>query len=222
MQRRIVATIICPSFMTAAMFIILPKIINKLGTKYSLMSPRLYSILFITADVVALIIRALGGGKAAMADTIQDAKKGAKLMLVGIIIQLVAMVLFALLGLEFIARYGYDRPARSKIINEPSKCTGWSSVSRRTVLMVLALGIVTVFVLIRTIYRTAELADGWTGTIIATEKWFNWFDAAPIVVAMFTFNAFHPGCLLIDSGRGKMLPVSRRSVSVDRIEMDKV
>lgn len=38
---RICTTIIAPSFMTAAMFLILPKIINEVGSQYSRMPPRL-------------------------------------------------------------------------------------------------------------------------------------------------------------------------------------
>jgi hypothetical protein len=48
----------------------------------------------------------------------------------------------------------------------------------------------------RTIYRTIELNDGWTGTIIKNERLFNVLDGMPIVVAMVTLNVFHPGWLL--------------------------
>lgn len=44
----------------------------------------------------------------------------------------------------------------------------------------------------RTIYRTVELIDGWTGHIITTEKFFNILDGAPITLAMFILNALHP------------------------------
>jgi hypothetical protein len=39
--KRITATFIAPSFMTAAMFLILPKVINELAPIYSRMPPRL-------------------------------------------------------------------------------------------------------------------------------------------------------------------------------------
>ncbi|QRV77447.1 RTA1-like protein [Ceratobasidium sp. AG-Ba] len=208
---QISTTIIAPSFMTAAMFLILPKIINELGPQYSRMSPRLYSIIFIAADVSALVIQAVGGALASIADTLEGANQGSHIMLAGIIIQLVAIVLFTFLAVEFIIRYSYNRPARKSAVPEPEifqKFQGWEVVSRGVVSMLIGLGIAIVFMVIRSVYRTIELTDGWNGTIISTEKWFNWFDGMPIVIAMATFNFFHPGYLLRETGSS--LPRSMR------------
>ena len=97
--------------MTAAMFLILPKIINELGVEYSRMSPRLCEcklsthlalwlihvsidpIIFISADVTALVIQAVGGAMASIADTLDGAERGGRTMLGGIIIQLGTLVL---------------------------------------------------------------------------------------------------------------------------------
>ncbi|QRV97758.1 RTA1-like protein [Ceratobasidium sp. AG-Ba] len=208
---QITTTIISPSFLTAAMFIILPKIIAELGSQYSLMPARFYAKIFITADVAALVIQAVGGAMASIADTHEAAERGGNIMLAGIIIQLVAVVLFTILGLEFVIRYSLNRPARSTEVEQ--KYTGWTVVPRGCVWMLVGLAIATLFIIIRSVYRTIELTDGWNGAIISTEKWFNWFDGMPIVVAMVTFNVFHPGFLLRDIGN---LPRSAR-VSEDKI-----
>ncbi|CAE6473763.1 unnamed protein product, partial [Rhizoctonia solani] len=50
---------------------------------------------------------------------------------------------------------------------------------------------------------------------------FNWFDGAPIVVAMFAFNLFHPGFLLRNLESENRLPASKDS-STERIEMARV
>ncbi|KAG9089412.1 hypothetical protein FRC07_012339 [Ceratobasidium sp. 392] len=76
--------------------------------------------------------------------------------------------------------------------------------------MMVGLAIASVFILIRSIYRTIELTDGWNGTIISTEKWFNWFDGGAIVVAMVTFNVFHPGYLIKNFGN-KLLDFNKQS-----------
>ncbi|KAG8738022.1 hypothetical protein FRC11_001670 [Ceratobasidium sp. 423] len=218
---QITTTIISPSFMTAAMFLILPKIINELGMEYSRMPPRLYSIIFISADVTALVIQAVGGAMASIADTLDGAERGGRIMLGGIIIQLVAVILYTILGLEFVIRFSLDRPARSKVMSEQRKHAGWINVPNGIVWMLVGLAIATVFIIIRSIYRTIELTDGWNGTIISTEKWFNWFDGAPIVVAMFTFNVFHPGYFLRNLESENRLPASKNS-STDRVEMARV
>ncbi|KAH7338437.1 RTA1 like protein-domain-containing protein [Rhizoctonia solani] len=218
---QISTTIIAPSFMTAAMFLILPKIINELGVEFSRMPPKLYSIIFITADVTALVIQAIGGAMASIANTLEGAEQGSHVMLGGIVIQLVAVVLYTILGLEFIIRFTYNRPTRPNATGEPRKHAGWIGVSRNLVWMLVGLGIATLFIIIRSIYRTIELTDGWNGEIIATEKWFNWFDGAPIVVAMFTFNFFHPGYFLRNLESENRLPLSQSS-TIDRVEMNKV
>lgn len=65
------------------------------------------------------------------------------------------------------------------------------------------------------VYRVAELGDGWTGKILRTQVYFSkytvvcttWlllsgvnfvglFDGGMIVVAIFALNIFHPGFLL--------------------------
>ncbi|KAL5634207.1 hypothetical protein ACGC1H_006135 [Rhizoctonia solani] len=218
---QITTTIIAPSFMTAAMFLILPKIINELGAEYSRMPARLYSMIFISADVTALVIQAAGGAMASIADTPDGAKRGGQIMLGGIVIQLVAVVLYTILGIEFIVRFTLDRPARSVVMSERRKHAGWIEVPRGIVWMLVGLAVATLFIIIRSIYRTVELTDGWNGTIISTEKWFNWFDGAPIVVAMFTFNVFHPGYLLRNLASDNMLPVSQKS-STENVELARV
>ncbi|ELU38848.1 RTA1 domain-containing protein [Rhizoctonia solani AG-1 IA] len=213
MADRITTTIIAPSFMTAAMFLILPKIINELGTMYSRMPPRLYSIIFITADVTALIIQAAGGAMASVARTPEGSERGGKIMLGGIVIQLtrtlVAVILYTILGLEFVIRFSYDRPAHPKIISDLRKNSGWVGVPRGIVKMLTGLAIATVFIIIRSIYRTIELTDGWNGTIISTESYFNWFDGAPIFVAMFvSVRSFDP---VSGPHRGSIIGINRKS-----------
>ncbi|EUC57263.1 RTA1-like protein, partial [Rhizoctonia solani AG-3 Rhs1AP] len=209
---QISTTIIAPSFMTAAMFLILPKIINELGVEYSRMPPRL-------SDVTALVIQAIGGAMASIADTLNAAERGSHIMLSGIVIQLVAVVLYTILALEFVIRFSYNRPARSTAMSEPGKHAGWVGVSRKVVWMLVGLAIATLFIIIRSVYRTIELTDGWNGEIISTEKWFNWFDGAPIVVAMFTFNIFHPGYFLSGLETENRLPMSQSS-TIDPMEKD--
>ena len=62
--------------------------------------------------------------------------------------------------------------------------------------MLLGVGITTFWVLIRSIYRTFEFANRWMGRITTTRAYFYVIDGAPIVLAMFTLNIFHPGWLL--------------------------
>lgn len=187
---QISTTIISPTFLVAANFIILGRVIRALGEQYSRLTPRAYSIVFVSADVVALTIQAVGGGLASSAADPAGAEQGAKVMLGGILLQFVAIIIYTTLASEFLVRYFAEWPLR--------KNGQRGMLDTRLRLMVIGLCISTFFLLIRTIYRTIELQDGWTGSIISNEKLFNTLDGMPITVAMFTLNVLHPGWLLYD------------------------
>ncbi|EJD50214.1 RTA1 like protein, partial [Auricularia subglabra TFB-10046 SS5] len=183
-----------PTFLVAANFIVLGRIVRLIGPQYSRLSPAMYSIVFLSADNVALIVQAVGGGRAAAAGTLEGANRGAKVMLGGIVLQFVAIIVYVALALEFLLRYTLDKPLRT-----PTVKRGALDGKLRT--MVLALGLSTLFILVRTVYRTIELTDGWTGKIISNETLFNVLDGMPIAGAMYTLNVFHPGRLVFNEGR---------------------
>ncbi|KIO22639.1 hypothetical protein M407DRAFT_79016 [Tulasnella calospora MUT 4182] len=208
----ICCTIIAPSFMTAAMFIVMGRIIGLVGAEYSRLKPRTYSILFVSADLVALVVQALGGATAASADTHEGSERGANIMVAGVIVQMVAVTIYCIIQGDYLWRVLTDRPVRpryllSRVVTPQSDTEGSSNafilqkeaVSGRACLtssiknMLLGLGIVTVFIYIRSIYRTIELLGGWNGAIFVNESLFNALDGMPIFVAMFALNVFHPG-----------------------------
>ncbi|KZV80823.1 hypothetical protein EXIGLDRAFT_815271 [Exidia glandulosa HHB12029] len=170
-----------PTFLIAANFIILGRIINILGPQYSRLSPAL----------------SVGGGQASAAPTLEAAETGARVMLGGIIAQVVAIIIYAVLATEFLIRYLTDKPVR-KITPFPRA----DRLDERVRLKIIGLCISKLCFLIRetlantvtdrTIYRTIELQDGWTG---------NALEGMPITVAIYTLNIFHPGCLVFNRDR---------------------
>lgn len=205
---QISSTIISPSFMSAANFTILGLIIKKVGSQYSWLTPRWYLIIFVTFDVVSLVVQAIGGAKASgLASRHEDADPGAKIMLYGIIAQMIAIVIYSLLGAEFITRFILNKPVRAIPAKDGSfesfdeKANGRSALDKGTKLMLIGLVINTVFMLVRSSYRTAELLDGWSGSIITNQALFNWLDGMPITVCTYTFNVLHPGYLLLKASK---------------------
>ncbi|KAG9048665.1 hypothetical protein FS837_012293 [Tulasnella sp. UAMH 9824] len=215
----ICCTIIAPSFMTAAMFIIMGRIINLVGAEYSRLRPRTYSILFITADLISLVVQAVGGAAAASAETPEAAERGANIMVAGIIVQMAAVTIYCIVQVDFLWHVWTDRPVRPRSaptsvvtplsdLEDPSKTftvekepvsVEKEPVSGRTRLtsnirnMLIGLVIATVFIYVRSIYRTIELLGGWKGKVYINEKLFNALDGMPIFMAMFVLNVFHPG-----------------------------
>ncbi|KAI0827219.1 RTA1-domain-containing protein [Trametes gibbosa] len=190
---QITTTIIAPTPLIAANFVILGQIIKRLGQQYSRLTAMWYTIIFCSCDVVALIVQAVGGAKASTAvQNNQDPNPGGHIMLGGIAFQLAAVSIYMILAAEFLLRYHFDKPYNRKGGALPKSY----AFDRGTKYMVIGLALDGVFILVRSIYRTIELTDGWRGRIIRTQVYFNVLDGAMIVLAMFTLNFFHPGLLL--------------------------
>jgi len=192
---QMVTTVLAPTPMVAANFIILGRIVTRLGASYSRIPPRLYTIIFCTCDFVTLAIQGTGGG---MASTADDPTTGSNILLAGIVLQLVVIIVYSLFALEFFWRYLRDRPLTPQKDSLESVEKLRPKMTLRLKAMSWALGFSTICLIIRSIYRVIELVDGWDGRIISTELYFNVLDGAMIVLAIYTMNIIHPGTFLYD------------------------
>ncbi|KAG2099274.1 RTA1 like protein [Suillus discolor] len=170
---QIVGTIIAPTPLVAANFIILGR--------YSRLTPRLYTIVFCCFDIVCLIVQAVGGASAAhAASTKTSASMGANIMLGGIAAQL---------SVETLLRLRYNRPFRyveqRRILEK-----GPRVVSKNLRLMLCGMAFCTLCIFIRL------LADGWDEPVITTERYFDWLDGGMVTLAIYTLNFFYPGILV--------------------------
>ncbi|KAF8309276.1 RTA1 like protein, partial [Clavulina sp. PMI_390] len=189
---QISTTIIAPTFLTAANFLIFGHIVKLArAERFSRLTPRRYSQIFITIDFTALVIQAIGGGMASGSAPVS----GGNIMLAGIIIGLVSIMVYVSIAAEVIYRIHNDKPYH---LDQPDTLAvdGKHRLESRQMLMVYALGFSSLVLFIRAIYRTAELGVGWNGYIIETQVYFNVLDGMMVVLSMFTLNFFHPGWLL--------------------------
>ncbi|EGO01240.1 hypothetical protein SERLA73DRAFT_179372 [Serpula lacrymans var. lacrymans S7.3] len=195
---QISSTITGPTPLIAANFIMLGRIIRALGTRYSRLPPKLYTIVFLSCDAVSLTIQGVGGGIAASASgNGQNANTGGNIMLVGIVIQMIAISIFVLCASEFLIRYANDKPLRAPADEEEKVSSLSNGMNPRMKLLIYAIAFNTTCLFIRAVYRTIELTDGWNGRIISTQVYFNVLDAGMVTLAIFTLNFFHPGYLLV-------------------------
>ncbi|KAG6852829.1 hypothetical protein C0991_008867 [Blastosporella zonata] len=182
-----------PTFMLAANFIIFGRIIRKLGTSYSRIPPKWYSIIFITSDVVSLIIQGTGGGLASV-HIKTNPTPGGHIMLGGIAFQLFILIVYSCLAVEFFVRYSLKKPFRRSGSSETLDLA--KPISKKVKIMSYALAFSTTCLFIRSVYRLIELSDGWKGRIIRTEIYFNVLDGAMVTLAIFSLNFIHPGFFL--------------------------
>ncbi|KAI0335223.1 RTA1 like protein, partial [Cubamyces sp. BRFM 1775] len=196
---QVLALILAPTPLVGGLFIAFGRMVARLGQRYSRLSPRLYSRIFLTCDIVALLIQASGGGIASGNDDVTVAKVGSNIMLGGIIFQLAALVVFGLLLVEYLLRYNKDRPIKKPAAGDAEMARRSHRRSRKSALRLdYAVGH---SVCQRSthpmgIYRTVELADGWNGKVIKTQSLFIIFDGVMVFGAMFVLNVCHLGILL--------------------------
>ncbi|KAJ6536409.1 RTA1-like protein [Mycena vulgaris] len=186
---QVVSTVISPTPLIAVNFVLLAWIITQLGPSYARLTPTSYTALFVTSDVVALLVQAAGGGMASGATTRAATRLGAHIMLGGIVFQFAALVTYCCLAGDFLVRYTSDSPV---IMRKHDRRV----LDRDTKNMIFAIGFSTLVLFIRSIYRIIELGSGWHGRIMRTEVYFNVLDGGMVLLAIWTLNFAHPGRLL--------------------------
>ncbi|THC91407.1 hypothetical protein EYZ11_009136 [Aspergillus tanneri] len=173
--------IIAPTFFTAGIYLLLGRFIQVLGRESSILSPNLYLWIFCTCDVISLVIQAIGGGMASSeADKVGgDTAPGTHIMVAGIVFQMFSITVFVACAADFVRRVILHRLLPS------------TSVSIYPLFGAIVFSVLCIYV--RSIYRTIELSEGWSGYLITMERYFIALDGAMMVLCVAIFNIFHPG-----------------------------
>ncbi|WWC69049.1 uncharacterized protein I206_102985 [Kwoniella pini CBS 10737] len=225
---QIASLIIGPAFYSAWAYTVLGYCITQLGPAYSLLKPNMYLAVFITADVISLVIQAIGGGKAAVAaQQGTNTHTATKIMLAGILFQLGTMTIFVILASDFILRVIFRKPynhlknkhsnsaiaaeikrdsdttpppegiaATSPLEDESGRGMNRTSEIKNGEKLLAGVAFASAMIFVRGIYRSIELAQGWSGYLITHEVYFIYLDGLPMVLCLAAFAVAHPGWLL--------------------------
>ncbi|GAA6001884.1 RTA1 domain-containing protein [Rhodotorula paludigena] len=180
---QICCLIIGPTFFSAALYWAGGVIINNVARDNSWLSGNWFKTVFIIADVVSLVIQAVGGGMAGSAvGTTNEAqmRNGSNIMLAGIVVQLAVMVFYT--GYMAVW-YWKSRPEVA-------------AQGRKIQIMLGGLLAASIGIIIRGCYRTPELEEGFDGWIAQQQIWML-FDAIPIAFATFVINLIHPHWFMV-------------------------
>ena len=109
----------------------------------------------------------------------------------GLAFQVVTLFMFQLLCLDFMVKTLRRMKTMGDAALEPKHAALRASTKFRAFLIALALATVCIF--IRSIYRVAELSEGWTGALIRNQHLFIGFEGAMVILAVWVLNTFHPG-----------------------------
>ncbi|CAG8908303.1 unnamed protein product [Penicillium egyptiacum] len=93
---------LAPAFWSAAIYLTLKHGVNVLGQQYSTLRAKWYPYIFVSCDIISLILQGAGGGLAAAAKTSKASDMGSNVMLAGIVWQVVTLTVFAVMSGYFL------------------------------------------------------------------------------------------------------------------------
>lgn len=136
--------------------------------------------LFVSFDVLSLLVQGIGGGIVASANTDSQANRGKNIVLIGLGIQLFTFGFFVLASSRF------NFLLRSKLRNEAlPRDTNWP-------LLLIIINTSSFIILVRSISRFLQYALGVHNVLSDSEAYFYCLDAVPIYFVVVTFICFYP------------------------------
>ena len=154
---------LAPTFVAAAISVTCKHLVIYHGSRWSIMKPRWYPWLFVGADVVSIVIQAIGCVFTAMAssDDKPDPKKsdiGSALLILGVAFQLVTMLVCG--GLMLFYYYRRSKGIKSHVNDDSNTFGSGHSDAQRTflgydrvVVFMWSISIAFLAIIIRCIYR---------------------------------------------------------------------
>ncbi|GAA5990631.1 hypothetical protein JCM10908_003161 [Rhodotorula pacifica] len=180
---QICCLIIAPTFYSASLYWAGGLAIAHVAPQKSWLSGNAFKITFIIADVVSLVVQAVGGGMAGSAvgtTNVQQGRNGSNIMLAGIVIQLAVMVFYV----AYMAFWAWRAKLEVK------------RAGRKFQIMLLGMLVASIGIIVRGCYRTPELEEGFSGWIAQQQIW-QLFDAIPVAFASYVLNIVHPHWYLV-------------------------
>ncbi|KAF7519842.1 hypothetical protein PCG10_009741 [Penicillium crustosum] len=154
---------IAPAFWSAAIYLTLKHGVNILGQQHSTLRAKWYPYIFVTCDVISLILQGAGGGLAAAAKTSKTSDMGSNVMLAGIVWQVVTLTVFGVMSGHFLLRI--KNAPKDGLTAEAHKV--WNSRNFWVFFWGIFASFMTTY--IRCVYRIAEMAGGWKNPIMQEE-----------------------------------------------------
>ncbi|KAI1407024.1 RTA1-domain-containing protein [Hypoxylon sp. FL1857] len=191
-QTQICAIILAPTLICISIYLTLKHVTLSLNPALSRLRPRLYPLIFVPADVSCLILQAIGGSLAASAgyDNPDLLLSGDRVIIAGIALQSAVLGFFGVMVVDYCLRI---RRWVASGEATPEALATWND--RRFRMFCYAVAGAYSGILIRCIYRIAEMAGGWGNPIMQDEPSFVVLEGFCIVIPVILLTAFPPGVL---------------------------
>ncbi|KAI1079156.1 RTA1-domain-containing protein [Whalleya microplaca] len=191
-QTQICTIILAPTLICISIYLTLKHVTLSLSPALSRVRPRLYPLIFVPADVSCLVLQAIGGSLAASAgyDDPDLLLTGDRVIIAGIALQCAVLAFFGAVSADYLLRA--KRWVASGEAGPEARAV-WGD--RRFRLFLYAVGGAYAGILIRCIYRIAEMAGGWGNPIMQDEPSFIVLEGFMILIPVVLLTAFPPGFL---------------------------
>ena len=104
-----------PTFISAAIYVCLARVVVVYGEQYSRFKPRTYTLTFIICDFISLVLQAAGGAIADQAADAVEENMGVHIMVAGLSLQVASLMLFAALSAEFAWRLRINKESSPSV-----------------------------------------------------------------------------------------------------------
>ncbi|TAQ86220.1 hypothetical protein B7494_g5458 [Chlorociboria aeruginascens] len=200
---QIVCLTIAPAFMAGGIYLCLRRIVYAFGPENSRITPEAYTRIFIPCDILSLLLQAAGGGIASSAShSNKSPDTGDNIMVAGLAFQVFTLLIFMLLCLDFALRTHKRYRSLGESAFDQNPTLAGIRGSWRFKAFLGALSLATICIFWRSVYRVAELGEGWTGNLIRKQNLFIGFEGVMVIVACFALNAFHPALCFSEAMAG--------------------
>jgi hypothetical protein len=173
--------LVSAALLAASIYMVLGRIVVLLdGQHHSFIPIKWLSKIFVTADVISILMQCAGGAMLAIAETYDEFKTGEYVIIGGLFVQLLAFGVFITVSALFYRRMLLQPTAASQTVNVPWQQFMW----------VLFAG--SSLILIRSAFRVIEYLQGNDGYLMSHEVFLYVFDAVLMLIVTVLFNVYHP------------------------------
>ncbi|KAF4159530.1 hypothetical protein CNMCM8927_003129 [Aspergillus lentulus] len=177
-----------PAFLSAAIYICLSHIVVVYAEGISRLKPRTYTIIFVLCDFLSLVLQAAGGAITSTADHDQQdlRQTGINIMIAGLASQVASLGVFLCLCADFAWRVYKNPDKLEESMYHVRKTLKWKA-------FLIGLTVATLAIFVRSIFRVAELREGFDGPLANDEVTFMILEGAMMVIATLCLTVLHPG-----------------------------
>lgn len=178
-----VLLLVAPALYAATLYMSLGRLIGRMECqRYSIIPLKYLTKIFVVGDVLSFLMQSSGGGIMSAGDQ-SSTKTGERIIIGGLIVQIVFFGMFIVVELIFHYRVLKHPNECARVTrNVPSRFNNWNSI-------LIILLVCSILIFIRSIFRLIEYIQGNDGYLISHEVFLYCFDATLMFLNMVFFTS---------------------------------